>query len=339
MEKQPFGILPSGEKAFLYTIRSGAMTAQITDFGATLVRLYVPDRAGKLADVVLGFSDANEYLNSTTYFGATVGRNANRIAGASFCMGDKKIVLDSNNGRNNLHSGRRSFAFRMWNVEQWEQASITFSIESPNGDQGFPGNARVWVTYTLGSDGSLELRYEGICDQDTVLNLTNHSFFNLAGHDNPQLAMDQVLMMPARFFTAVDEQLIPTGEKRPVAGTPMDFRVPKPIGSHIHEDYDAVKLQGGYDHNFEVFTEPAAILSDPVSGRTMAVVTDCPGIQLYSGNYLNGEKGKDGVIYCGRSGVCLETQFWPDAVHHPDWPQPVVKAGERYHSQTKYIFK
>lgn len=337
--KEPFGILPSGEQASLYTIRWGAMCAQISDFGATLVRLYVPDRAGKLADVVLGFSDANSYRTSTAYFGATVGRNANRIGSAGFQLGDQQIHLDANDGSNNLHSGFGCFAFRMWEVERWEENFITFSINSPNGDQGFPGNAQISVTYALEPGGVLHLSYDGICDQDTVLNLTNHSFFNLAGHDKPELAMGQLLTMPARYYTVADEQSIPTGEMRSVAGTPMDFRVPKPVGRDIEEDYEALKLQGGYDHNFEVFTEPCAILSDPVSGRTMAVVTDCPGIQLYTGNYLHGEQGKDGVFYCKRGGICLETQFYPDAVHHGQWAQPIVQAGQRYHSHTRYIFK
>lgn len=336
---EPFGILPSGEKAFLYAIRCGAMCAQVSDFGATLVRLYVPDRDGNLADVVLGFADANSYRTSITYFGATVGRNANRIGGASFRIGDRQVCLEDNDNGNNLHSGSQSFAFRIWQVEKWEDSSITFSLNSPSGDQGFPGNAQVQVTYSLEPGGILQITYDVLSDQDTVFNMTNHSYFNLAGHDKPELAMGQILSMPGRFFTAADEKSIPTGEKRSVAGTPMDFRTPKPIGRDLGEDYDALNFQGGYDHNFEVFTEPAAILSDPVSGRTMSVITDCPGIQFYSGNYLNGEAGKDGVTYCRRGGICLETQFWPDAVHHPDWPQPVVKAGERYHSQTRYIFK
>ena len=337
--KEPFGILPSGEQVSLYTIQCGAMRAQISDFGATLVRLFVPDRAGKLADVVLGFGDVNSYRTSTTYFGATVGRNANRIGGAGFQLGEQQIQLDANDGSNNLHSGAGCFAFRMWTVEAWERDFITFSINSPNGDQGFPGNAQISVTYALESGGVLCLTYEGVCDQDTVFNFTNHSYFNLAGHDKPEFAMGQLLTMPARYYTAADGQSIPTGQMRSVAGTPMDFRTPKPVGRDIGADYEALCLQGGYDHNFEVFTEPCAILSDPVSGRSMAVVTDCPGIQFYSGNYLDGEQGKDGVTYCKRGGICLETQFYPDAVHHRQWAQPIVQAGPRYRSQTRYIFK
>ena len=338
--KKPFGVLPGGEQASVYTITCGNMRADITDFGATLVRLFVPDQNGNVADVVLGFDDAASYIKSTTYFGATVGRNANRVGGASFMLGNKKVQLERNdNGVNNLHSGKQSFAFRMWNVEKHTESSITFSIQSHDGDQGFPGKAEVFVRYSLESGGVLHLTYDAISDKDTVFNLTNHTYFNLAGHDKPELAMNQIMTMPARFFNAADAESIPTGELRSVEGTPMDFRTPKPIGRDINQDYDALNLQGGYDHNFEVFANPCAIVTDPVSGRTMAVSTDCPGVQFYSGNFLKGETGKDGVSYCYRGGFCLETQYYPDAVNHPEWPQPVVKAGERYHSETRYIFK
>lgn len=336
--KRSFGVLPTGEQASVYTISCGAMRAEISDFGATLVRLYVPDQKGELADVVLGFDDANGYRTSTTYFGATVGRNANRIGGATFPLGDKQIRMGKNDNGNNLHSGPDSYAFRMWQVESWEDSSITFFLHSPDGDQGLPGNADVHVTYSLEAGGVLKITYDAISDKDTVFNMTNHTYFNLAGHDKPELAMGQILSMPARFFNADDAQSIPTGELRSVEGTPMDFREPKPIGRDLGQEYDALKLQGGYDHNFEVFTDPCAILTDPVSGRTMAVSTDCCGVQFYSGNFLVGEIGKDGVSYCYRGGIALETQFYPDSVNHPEWPQPFVKAGERYRSQTKYIF-
>ena len=337
--KKPFGVLPSGEQTYVYTISLGAITAEISDYGATLVRLYVPDAKGELADVVLGFDDCNGYRTSTTYFGATVGRNANRVGGAKFHMNGKQINLAVNDNANNLHSGPDSYAFRVWKVAEPTASSIVFSLNSPNGDQGFPGNAKVSVKYSLETGGVLKLTYDAISDMDTVFNLTNHTYFNLAGHDKPELAMGQLLTMPARFFNADDAQSIPTGELRSVAGTPMDFRTPKPIGRDLAESYDALQLQGGYDHNFEIFTDPGAILTDPVSGRTMAVSTDCPGVQFYSGNFLRGEVGKDGVSYCYRGGIALETQYYPDSVNHPEWPQPFYKAGQRYHSVTKYIFK
>ena len=332
MEKKPFGILPGGEQAFLYTISNGILTAQISDFGATLVRLYV-----QAEDVVLGFDDANGYLNSTTYFGATVGRNANRIGGACFTLNGETVQLPQNEKTNNLHSGPDSYAYRLWQVERREENAITFSLHSPHGDQGFPGNADIRVTYAL-AENTLSITYEAMSDADTVFNLTNHSYFNLAGHHRPELAMGQTLQLNASHFTPSDAESIPTGEKRSVADTPMDFRTPKAIGRDLDQDYDALHLQGGYDHNFCLDGSLAAILCDPVTGRKMEVTTDCPGIQFYSGNFLQGERGKDGISYCYRGGVALETQYYPNAVNNPQWPQPIVRAGETYRSQTKYTF-
>ena len=337
--KTSYGFLPSGQEAFLYKISCGKMSAQVSDFGATLVRLFVPDRQGNVDDVVLGFGDVNDCRTSTTYLGATVGRNANRIAKGRFMLGERPVQLPINNRSNNLHSGPDSYAFRLWQVENWEESQITFSLFSPDGDQGFPGNAEIRVTYSLEYPGKLRIIYDAISDRDTVFNMTNHSYFNLAGHHKPEKAMDQILMLTARFYTFSDEESVPTGQLRSVEGTPMDFRVPKPIGRDIGEDFDSLKLQKGYDHNFEAFADPCAILTDPVSGRTMAISTDCPGLQVYSGNFFSGEQGKDGVRYCHRGGVALETQYYPDSVNHPEWPQPVYKAGEKYHSETVYTFK
>ena len=193
------------------------------------------------------------------------------------------------------------------------------------------------MTYSLEAGGTLRIRYDGICDRDTVFNMTNHSYFNLAGHDRPEAAMKQELILPGRFFNPDDAENIPTGELRSVDGTPMDFRAPKPIGRDINCDYEPLHLQAGFDHNWEVFCSPCAILRDPESGREMAVSTDCPGIQLYAGNFLD-EAGKGGIRYGFREGIALETQFYPDSVHHPEWPQPFVKAGDHYHSETTYKF-
>ena len=339
MTKKPFGTSPSGEQASLYTIRGGGLTASISDFGATLVSLLVPDQSGNLADVVLGFEDAASYVTGGGFLGATVGRNANRIAGAAFTLNGKTYTMEKNDNGNNCHSGPDSYSFRMWKVFSHTEDTLSLTLESPNGDQGFPGKAKLCVTYALEHPGTLHITYDGICDEDTVFNMTNHSYFNLAGHENGHKAMDQILSMPARVFTAADAESIPTGELRSVEGSPMDFRNPKPIGRDIDADYDALNLQAGYDHNFEVFCDPCAILTDPESGRSMCVVTDCPGVQLYTGNFLNGAAGKNGAVYGRRSGICLETQYYPDAVNHPEWAQPFVKAGEPYHSETKYIFK
>ena len=339
MEKQPFGTLPGGEQAFLYTISNGKLRAQITDFGAALVRLYVPDRQGIPEDVVLGFADANGYRTSTTYFGATVGRNANRIKGAAFTLGDTPVQLTANENGNSLHSGPNSYAFRLWQVTKQEKNQIEFFLYSPHLDQGFPGNAEIRVTYALPTPDTLTITYDGICDRDTVFNLTNHSYFNLAGHNRPELAMAQHLCISASHFTPADAHSIPTGESRPVAGTPMDFRTPKAISRDIDAAYECLHLQGGYDHNFQVDSNPCATLYDPFSGRKMEISTDCPGLQFYSGNFLRGELGKDGVHYCYRGGIALETQFRPDSVNDPRCPQPFVKAGTPYHSQTVYTFK
>jgi aldose 1-epimerase len=332
-----FGLLPSGEQASLYTISCGSVTARVSDLGATLVNLLVPDHSGQVADVVLGYDDAAGYLKGIAFFGATVGRNANRVKNACFPLNGKLVQMTQSENTNNLHSGFDFFHRRLWQVEHRSDSSITFRLYSPNGDQGFPGNAVIRVTYTLEYPSSLRITYDATCDADTVFNMTNHSYFNLAGHDHPERAMDQILMMPARHFTVCDEQTIPTGELRSVADTPMDFRSPKPLGQDINADYSPLHLTKGYDHNFEAFCAPSALLTDPHSGRAMALITDCPGIQLYTANFTN-ETGKGGIHYGKYSAVCLETQFYPDSVNHPEWRQPFTKAGTPYHSETLYQF-
>ena len=337
--KKPFGVRADGQQTYLYTISCGALTAEISDHGATLVKLFVPDSKGNVADVVLGFDSPDEYTKSGSFFGAIVGRNANRVKEAKFTLNGREYQLDANDNQiNNLHSGFDPYKNRVWQVIRHEKSELQLRLDSPDGDQGFPGKAVIDVTYALDNEGALSITYDAVCDKDTVFNMTNHAYFNMAGHDKPEKAMSQILSMPARFFNADDEMSIPTGELRSVEGTPFDFREPKPIGRDINEAYDALELQGGYDHNFEVFCMPCATLSDPESGRTMTVFTDCPGVQFYSGNFLGGEIGKDGVSYCHRGGICLETQFYPDSVNHPEWKQPFTKAGERYHTVTKYRF-
>ncbi len=336
--KYNFGKLKSGEEVSLYEISFGGMKAHISDYGATLVRLFVPDRDGNLADVVLGFDSAEEYDHRSGSFGATVGRNANRIGKGTFRIGDKVVQMAINNKSNNLHSGPDYYGYRIWTLEKHTANSVRLSLLSPDGDQGMPGNAEIHVTYTLEHPGILRITYDAVSDKDTVFNMTNHAYFNLAGHDHPEKAMAQTLILPARFYHVADDESLPTGELRLVAGTPMDFRSPKPVGSDLNEDYPCLKRQGGYDHNFEVFTDPCAILADPESGRSMSVSTDCPGVQVYSGNFMNGLKGKNGACYTHRAGVALETQYYPDSVNHPQWPQPFYKAGERYHSETAYKF-
>lgn len=336
--QKTFGILSSGEETFLYTISCGKLTAAVTDYGAALVSLLVPGRDGQMADVVLGYDDCSGYRTANgACLGATVGRNANRIQGATFPLNGKHYRMTPNEGNNNLHSGPDFFFQRLWTLVFHTENAVCLELSSPDGDQGFPGNALIRVTYSLEAGNGLHIVYEAKSDKDTVFNMTNHSYFNLAGQAETGKAMEQLLTLPGRFFNPDDAENIPTGELRRVEGTPMDFRVPKPIGQDIGADYAPLHLQGGYDHNWEVFCNPCATLSDPDSGRTMSVYTDCPGIQFYSGNFLD-ETGKGGVHYGRHAGVALETQFYPDSLHHPDWPQPITKAGETYRSETVYRF-
>lgn len=331
-----FGILPDGHQANLYTISGGEIRATVTDLGATLVNLWVPDRDGTPADVVLGYDSATDYLHNAGFLGAVVGRNANRIRGAAFTLNGTQVCLTPNEGPNNLHSGPNSYNIRLWEPVAVSEHSIRLHLSSPDGDQGFPGNAEIFVTYAI-ENKALVITYEATSDRDTVFNFTNHTYFNLAGENHPERAMDQLLQMNARWFCPDDAQSIPTGELRKVDGTPFDFRTPKPIGRDINQDDEPLRLQGGYDHHFEANGALCAVLSDPDSGRSMSVYTDCPGVQLYSANFLD-VTGKGGIHYGKRSAVCLETQFAPDSVHHSEWPQPFVRAGVPYHSVTRFQF-
>jgi len=334
----PFGLTHRGEQAHLYTIKNDKITAKLTDFGATLVQLWVPDKNGTLADVVLGYEEAIGYVTNDCYFGAIVGRNCNRIKDGRFMIGDKVVQLQTHDNGNSLHSMPDGFNHRMWQVNEHKESQITFYLHSPDGDQGFPGNADIYVTYTL-EEMTLRISFRAVSDADTVFNFTNHSAFNMAGQENTHLAMKQILTLPGEIFTPADAQSITTGEERPVAGTPMDFRAGKPIGQDIDADYEPLHFQFGYDHNFAVKDNIAAVLYDPTYGRKMTIWTDCPGVHFYSGNYMDNFLGKNGAIYAKRSGLCLETQFYPDAVHKPQWLQPITKANELYRSETKFIFE
>ena len=334
---EPFGHLPSGEAAKLYTLKLGSLTARVTDYGATLVSLLVPDKYGIAADVVLGYDDAMGYHKGWAFLGATVGRNANRIKGGRFKLNRKTFLLMPFDRGNNLHSGFAFLHRRMWQVEKSCENAITFRLDSPHKDQGFPGNAVIRVTYALEAPATLRIAFDAISDKDTVFNFTNHSYFNLAGHDHPEKAMGQILTMPSECFLPCDKTGIPTGELRSVDGTPMDFRHGKALGRDIDADYQPLKLQHGYDHCFVVSDNPCAILRDPDSGRTMTVSTDCPGVQLYTGGAPKAT-GKGGIVYGGRNAVCLETQFFPDSVNHPEWKQPFTQANTPYHSETRFHF-
>ncbi len=346
-KKELWGNMPDGREVYLYTLVNGnGVSASFTNLGAVWVTMNVPDRDGAMVDVVLGFDSVDQYLLNPPHFGAPIGRNANRIGGAKFSINGKEYRLEANNGPNNLHSGPDLYQSRLWDSEAEESdlgTSISFSLFSPDGDQGFPGNANITVTYTLTADNSLEISYHMICDADTVANLTNHSYFNLDGQDGTD-TMKQRVWIDADAYTRTDEGSIPTGELTPVKGTPMDFTVIKPIEQDIQEEYEALIFGNGYDHNW-VLNHPdgevslcAAAESDK-TGIRMEVYTDLPGIQFYTANSLkNGTVGKGGAVYGNRCCYCFETQYYPDSVNKPEFQSPVLKAGEEYKTTTIYRF-
>ncbi|WP_343208187.1 aldose epimerase family protein [Anaerolentibacter hominis] len=337
----------NGKNASLYIIEnSQGMTVAVSDFGATLVSILVPDRNGQNGDVVLGYDSAGEYMDGAGSFGATIGRSGNRIAGAGFSLNGTEYRLNANDGCNNLHSGPDGYHKRMWTARIEEADNmVVFGLDSPDGDQGMPGRFQVEVSYRLREDNGLEIRYHGIPDQDTLANMTNHSYFNLAGHDAGS-AMGQMLWLDADFYTPfAGEDGIPDGRILPVAGTPLDFTVSKTVGQDVDSGFDQIVMRGGYDHNLvlnhqEEGLRKFAVLSDPATGRVMTCYTDCPGVQLYSGNGLGNkpQKGKGGAVYGLRAGVCLETQYYPNAVNEPAFPSPVCPAGKEYDSRTVFVF-
>ena len=343
MEFKDFGKNRKGESATLYIFRNrNGIEMQVSDFGATLHAVLVPDKHCVTRDVVLGYDEPLGYEGpSRTFFGATIGRNANRIGGASYVYNGRVYHLDKNNGNNNLHSGFDCWSFRIWNVKEITEDSITFSLDSPDGDQGFPGNVHVEVRYLLTADNQIVIQYYAQPDQDTPINMTNHSYFNLDGHEAGSVR-EQELWLDSCSYTRTTEELIPTGEIVPVEGTPMDFRSKKAIGRDIDEAYEALILGNGYDHNWVLNNSgqyvKAAELSSLKSGITMEVYTDLPGIQIYSANFLNHESGKNGAIYEKNQGICFETQFFPDAVNHKNFQSYICKEGEIYRTTTAFKF-
>ncbi len=341
-EAAAFGKTKDGREAHLYTLENAnGMRACVTDYGAALVSLCVPDRDGHLRDVVQGYDDVSGYEKGDASMGASVGRNANRIGGASVEINGTVYGLDKNDNGNNLHSGLSFYHKRLWKAEEYKSSRITFLLHSPDGDQGYPGALDMHVTYTLDDENTLDIHYEAVPDQDTVINMTNHSYFNLNGHDSGTVLGHKVTLY-SDSFTPADEQSIPTGEIRSVDGTPMDFRGGKVIGAEIDSDYEPLKFGCGYDHNWVLknngsFDKVAEVVSDG-SGIVMEVYTDLPGVQMYTANFLAGEPGKAGASYGKRSAVCLETQYYPDAVHHDNFPGPICKKGEKYDTRTAYRF-
>jgi aldose 1-epimerase len=344
MTESDFGKLAHGTSVRLYTLTNAhGVVAKVITYGCIVTELHVRDRDGKLADVVLGCTDLKTYEAGHPHFGAIAGRVANRIAGGRFTLDGREYRLAVNNGPNSLHGGKRGFDKYVWDAEQvttTRGVAVRLARTSPDGEEGYPGTLKVAVTYTLNDDDSLRIDYEATTDKATPVNLTNHTYFNLAGHDSGTV-LDQVMMIAADQYTPGDETLIPTGKLEAVKETPFDFTKPAAIGERFKE------LKGkppGYDLNYVLraggkLTELAARASDPKSGRVLEMQTTEPGVQFYTGNFLNGTvKGKDGVMYPQYAGFCLEAQHYPDAVHHENFPSVILRPGETYRQTTLYRF-
>ena len=337
-----WGPTAEGVAVPIYTLTSGQIEVRVTAYGAHLVSVRTPDRAGKIADVVLGYDTLQGYENDTkTYFGAIVGRYGNRIALGKFILDGKTYQIPVNNGVNALHGGPKGFDRYVWQAQELPDG-VEFTHVSPDGDMGFPGSLTAKVKYTL-KGNTLRIDYSATANKATVLNLTNHAYFNLHGDDKGNI-LDQRIAINADRYTPVDAGLIPTGELAPVAGTPMDFRKPEAIGVRINVENEQLKLAGGYDHNWVLNGKPgtlrlAAIVTDPVSGRKLTVETTEPGLQFYAGNFLDGSfTGRHGAKYEKQAGFCLETQHFPDSPNHPDFPSTVLRPGETMHSTTTFTF-
>ena len=340
--RRPFGRAPTGQPVELLTLDNGRVRCEILTFGAALRTLEVPDRTGGRVDVVLGYGALEDYLRYDGYLGAVVGRYANRIAKGRFTLDGKEYALAVNNGPNHLHGGSVGFSHRVWQVEALERDRAVLALTSPDGEEGYPGDLTVRVTYRL--DGSaLELRYEAVSDKDTPCNLTNHSYFNLSGHASGPV-LDQEIAIRAQRYTPTDGDSIPLGTIEPVEGTPMDLRTLTPIGAHIDDDFVQLRQAGGYDHNYVVDGEPGALRPaarawSPGTGIVMDVETTLPGVQLYTANFIEqGRPGKAGAVYGPRHAFCLETQFYPDSPNQPRFPSSILRAGARYDQVTRFVF-
>ncbi len=345
VSRQAFGHTPEGTPIELFTLRnaSGA-EARICNYGGLVISLKVPDRNGKLGDVVLGYDNLADYIKETPYFGALIGRYGNRIAKGQFTLDGRQYTLATNNYPNSLHGGVKGFDKVVWVptvISSTEGPALQLQHLSHDGEEGYPGNLAVTVVYTLTHDNALKVEYTATTDRATVLNLTQHSYFNLAGKGT---ILDHVVMIAADKFTPVDSTLIPTGELRPVEGTPFDFRKPTAIGARIGQDDEQLKFGKGYDHNW-VINKPMGQLGlmakvyEPTSGRVLEVLSTEPGLQFYSGNFLDGTlKGKGGWVYQFRNGFCMEPQHYPDSPNKPEFPSVVLKPGETYHHTLFFKF-
>ena len=338
--KQHFGTSPEIGEAYLYSLTCDSIQVQITNYGGAIRSITVPDRHGDFGDVVLGFDTLTEYVKNLRYFGALIGRFANRIAQGKFTLNGVTYQLVQNNGPNHLHGGIKGFHKVVWQVQEAiedQRAVLRLRYLSKDGDEEYPGNLEANVTYSLSANGELQLDYHAVTDKPTIINLTNHSYFNLAGSGT---ILNHELQLNANAFTPVDPTLIPTGEIDDVDETAMDFTRAKPIGARIEDPYEQLAFADGYDHNFVLndFTglmRSAAFVYEPQSGRTLEILTTQPGIQFYSGNFLDGTlEGKYGIVYEKRSGFCLETQHFPDSPNHSNFPSTVLEPGHEYRQTT-----
>ena len=344
ISEKPFGKATDGAPVTLYTLRNAkGAEARIMNYGGIVVSLKVPDRHGKLGDVVLGYDKLEDYIKETPYFGALIGRYGNRIAKGQFTVDGRQYTLATNNYPNALHGGVKGFDKVIWQAMPLNGADPALKLQylSHDGEEGYPGNLSVTVYYTLTADNALKVEYTAATDMDTVLNLTQHSYFNLSGKGD---ILSHEVTMPADKFTPVDSTLIPTGELRPVEGTPFDFRKPTTIGARIGQNDEQLKFGKGYDHNW-VFDKRIgdltrlARVSEPTTGRVLEVFSTEPGLQFYSGNFLDGTlKGKGGWVYQFRNGFCMEPQHYPDSPNHPDFPTVVLKPGQPYRNTIVYKF-
>ena len=347
IQKQDFGQTGDGHSAFLFSLsNTNGMQVEITNYGGIITSMRVPDREGCADDVCLGFDNLEDYINSNPYFGCIVGRYGNRIAKGQFALNGETYCLAANNEPNHLHGGNKGFDKVIWDFEEVytdDSVGLALTYLSPDGEEGYPGNLSVTMTYTLTRENGLRMDYTAATDKPTIVNLTNHAYFNLAdGGESPIL--EHILTIDADKVIPVDETAIPLGEMMPVESTPFDFRTPKAIGKHIDAEHPQIRCGHGYDHNFILNGQPgqlrlAARVSDPKTGRVLEVHTGEPGIQLYTGNFLDGTlTGKGGTVYQQRTGFCLETQHYPDSPNRPDFPSTVLNPGETYRTATVYQF-
>jgi aldose 1-epimerase len=341
--RAPFGKMPDGRSVEVFTLtNANGVEVRAITYGGIITSLRVPDRQGTSGDVVLGFDGLEPYLKGHPFFGAIVGRYGNRIAGGQFTLDGRTYKLATNNGPNHLHGGNVGFDKAVWAAEPLASGvGVAFSHTSPDGDEGYPGTLKVRVTYTLTDRNELAVEYRATTDKPTPVNLTQHSYFNLAGSGD---ILGHELRIDANRFTPVDDTLIPTGELAPVDGTPFDFRTPTLVGARIDGSDTQLKYGRGYDHNFVLngsagVLRPVVRLVEPKSGRTLDVATTEPGLQFYTGNFLDGTlKGKGGQVYNRRAGLCLETQHYPDSPNKPSFPSAIVRPGKDYHSRTVFRF-